>query len=169
MCRPFLFLLSVVLLFTLSSCGSKPKRWEYQYTAGRTATLVDGKAVPPRGAPRRVEEAIYAGNQIAGMPYKFGGGHRDFYDDGYDCSGTVSYVLHGAGLIDSCGTSRSLRKYGKSGPGKYITVYAKDGHTFIVVAGVRLDTGYNGQNEGPKWTKKSRPIKGYVMRHPPGL
>jgi hypothetical protein len=113
--------------------------------------------------------AINAGNQIVGMPYKFGGGHRSFLDSGYDCSGTVSYALHGAGLLKSVGTSSSMKKYGKSGEGKYITVYAKSGHTFIVIAGLRLDTGYNGENEGPKWSTRSRPIKGYTARHPPGL
>ena len=114
--------------------------------------------------------AISAGNEIVGKPYKYGGGHRSFRDSGYDCSGTVSYALHGAGLLATPGTSSSMKSYGRSGPGKYITVYAKGGHhTFIVIAGLRLDTGYNGENEGPKWSTRSRPIKGYVARHPPGL
>lgn len=114
-------------------------------------------------------EVISAGNRIAGKPYKYGGGHRSFHDSGYDCSGTVSYALHGAGLINSPATSGGLRSYGSRGTGRYITVYAKSGHAFIVVAGLRLDTGYNGENEGPKWSTRSRPIKGYVARHPPGL
>jgi hypothetical protein len=162
------FGLIAVTIF-LSSCSSKPKRWEYQYVHGKTAVIVGGKAVPPAGLPRKVMQALNAGNQIVGMPYKYGGGHASFYDRGYDCSGTVSYALHGAGLIGSVGTSSSLRKYGHAGPGKYITVYAKNGHTFIEIAGLRLDTGYNGQNKGPKWSIGSRPIKGYVLRHPPGL
>jgi hypothetical protein len=113
--------------------------------------------------------AISAGNRIAGKPYKFGGGHRSFEDNGYDCSGTVSYVLHGAGLLSSPGTSSSLRSYGKAGEGKHITVYSRNGHTFIIVAGLRLDTGYNGERKGPRWSAKSRPMKGYVARHPPGF
>jgi hypothetical protein len=153
----------------LSSCSSKPKRWEYQYVRGKTAVIVGGKAVPPAGLPPGVMQAINAGNEIVGMPYKYGGGHASLYDTGYDCSGTVSYALRRAGLIHSVGTSGSLRKYGRSGPGRHITVYAKNGHTFIEIAGLRLDTGYNGQNEGPKWSTRSRPIKGYVLRHPPGL
>jgi hypothetical protein len=156
-------------VFALSSCASKPKRWDYKYASGRTAVIVGGRAVPPAGLPHEVMSAINAGNQIVGMPYKFGGGHRSFLDSGYDCSGTVSYALHGAGLLKSVGTSSSMKKYGKSGEGKYITVYAKSGHTFIVIAGLRLDTGYNGENEGPKWSTRSRPIKGYTARHPPGL
>ncbi len=153
----------------LSSCGSKPTRWEYSYARGKTAVIVGGRAVPPAGLPRQVMQIISAGNQIAGLPYKYGGGHRSFHDSGYDCSGTVSYALRGAGLIQSPGTSSSFRSYGRSGVGKHVTIYAKSGHTFIVVAGLRLDTGYNGENEGPKWSTRSRPIKGYVARHPPGL
>jgi hypothetical protein len=162
------FLLFAVV-FVLSSCSSKPKRWEYKYAKGKTGIIVDGKAVPPAGLPKAVMKAISAGNEIVGKPYKYGGGHKSFKDSGYDCSGTVSYALHGADLLSSPGTSGGMRKFGKSGAGKYITVYAKSGHTFIVIAGLRLDTGYNGENEGPKWSTKSRPIKGYVARHPPGL
>ncbi|MCX6855047.1 MAG: peptidoglycan endopeptidase [Verrucomicrobia bacterium] len=159
----------LILAIFLSHCSSKPNRWEYQNVRGKTAVIVNGKAVPPAGLPKKVMQAISAGNEIVGKPYKYGGGHASFNDTGYDCSATVSYALHGAGLIDSVGTSGSLRKYGKSGAGKYITVYAKSGHTFIVIAGLRLDTGYNGENEGPKWSTRSRPIKGYVLRHPSGL
>jgi cell wall-associated NlpC family hydrolase len=168
--RTWLPLISALTAATLlSSCGSKPTRWEYGYTRGKTAVIVGGRAVPPAGLPRQVMQIISAGNQIAGLPYKYGGGHRSFHDSGYDCSGTVSYALRGAGLIQSPGTSDSFRSYGRSGAGKHVTVYAKKGHTFIVVAGLRLDTGYNGENEGPKWSTRSRPIKGYVARHPSGL
>lgn len=159
----------LLVVFLLSSCSSKPQRWVYDYKRGKTAVIIGGKAVPPAGLPAPVMRAIEAGNEIVGLPYKYGGGHRSFHDSGYDCSGTVSYALHGAGLIRSPGTSSSFRKYGKSGVGKYMTVYAKSGHTFIVIAGLRLDTGYNGENEGPKWSTKSRPIKGYVARHPAGF
>lgn len=163
------FSLSILAGVLLCSCGSRPKTWEYEYNRGKTAVIVNGKAVPPAGLPSKVMRAISAGNRIAGMPYKYGGGHRSFEDSGYDCSGTVSYVLHGAGLLNSAGTSSSLRSYGKSGEGKYITIYSRNGHTFIVIAGLRLDTGYNGERRGPLWSTKSRPMKGYVARHPPGL
>jgi len=153
----------------LSSCSTGSKRWEYTYKRGKTAVIVNGHAVPPAGLPAPVMRAISAGNHIVGRPYKYGGGHRSFEDWGYDCSGTVSYALHHAGLLRAPGTSDSLREFGRSGEGKYITVYARNGHTFIVIAGLRLDTGYNGDNEGPKWSTKSRPIKGYKARHPVGL
>ncbi len=113
--------------------------------------------------------AIHAGNQIAGRPYKYGGGHRSFQDNGYDCSGAVSYVLHAAGYLRAPTTSTALRHFGSPGKGKYITVYAKKGHTFIVVAGLRFDTGHNGQSRGPHWTTKPRPLSGFKARHPPGL
>lgn len=162
-------LLAVAGCLVLASCGSSPKTWDYEYSRGKTAVLVGDKAVPPAGLPPQVMRAISAGNRIAGKPYKFGGGHRSFEDTGYDCSGTVSYVLHAAGVLNSPGTSSSLRSFGKAGPGKHITVFSKDGHTFIIVAGLRLDTGYNGERKGPRWSSRSRPSKGYVMRHPPGL
>jgi hypothetical protein len=162
------WLLFLFALF-LSSCASKPKTWDYEYSRGKTAVLVNGKAVPPAGLPAPVLRAISAGNRIAGKPYKFGGGHRSFEDSGYDCSGTVSYVLHAAGLLNTPGTSSSLREFGKSGVGKHITVYSRHGHTFIIIAGMRLDTGYNGENKGPRWSMKPRPMKGYTARHPAGL
>lgn len=165
----FRALLILTVAALLCSCGSRTGRWEYRYAPGRTAIVVNGKAVPPAGLPKQVMQIIEAGNQIAGKPYKYGGGHRSFHDSGYDCSGTVSYALRGAGLISSPATSGGLRRFGNRGTGKYVTVYAKSGHAFIVVAGLRLDTGYNGENEGPKWSIRSRPIKGYVARHPPGL
>jgi hypothetical protein len=166
---PLRFGLALVFLIGFLSSCSSGKRWEYVYRPGKTAVLINGRAVPPAKLPARVMRAINAGNQIVGKPYKFGGGHRSFQDSGYDCSGTVSYVLHGAGLLRAPMTSTGLRKYGKRGEGKYITVYSRKGHTFVVVAGLRLDTGYHGLHEGPKWTTRSRPIKGYVARHPPGL
>jgi hypothetical protein len=167
------YLLLFLTTFLLSSCGSSSssgkKRWAYEYRPGKTAIVVSGKAVPPAGLPAPVMRAINAGNNIAGRPYKFGGGHRVLEDTGYDCSGTVCYALQHAGLIKSCGTSDSLRSFGKKGEGKHITVYSRKGHAFVVIAGLRLDTGYNGQNDGPKWSTNSRPLKGYVARHPAGM
>jgi hypothetical protein len=160
---------ALCFILMLVSCSSHDRRWVYRYEPGKTAVLLHGKAVPPAGLPRRVMAALNAGNEIVGLPYKHGGGHRRFHDTGYDCSGTVSFALHGAGLIRSPGTSESLRSYGQRGEGKHITIYAKKGHTFIVIAGLRLDTGYHGENKGPSWSTRSRPIGGYVARHPPGL
>lgn len=165
-----LSLLPILLACLLSSCASsKKKTWGYEYKRGKTAVVVNGKAVPPAGLPAPVMRAINAGNNIVGRPYKYGGGHRSLEDWGYDCSGTVCYALRHAGLMQGCGTSDSLRSFGKKGAGKHITVYSRKGHAFVEIAGLRLDTGYNGQNEGPKWSTKPRPMKGYVARHPSGL
>jgi hypothetical protein len=153
----------------LSSCLLGPRTWEYEYRKGKTALLHGTQAVPPAGLPPRVLAAIQAGNDIAGKPYKYGGGHRSFDDTGYDCSGTVSYVLRGAGQLTQPTTSSGLRKFGSAGTGKHITVYARRGHAFIEVAGLRFDTGHHGSRQGPRWTTRSRPLRGFKARHPPGL
>jgi hypothetical protein len=165
--RASLALLAVLLL---GACASRPKMWHYVYRPGKTAVLVHGKAVPPAGLPAEVLRAISAGNRIAGLPYKYGGGHRSFVDNGYDCSGAASYVLAAAGALGRPGTSTSLRHFGSRGEGRHITLYTRKGHhCFLIVAGMRFDTGYNGEGKGPRWSTKSRPISGYVARHPPGL
>ena len=171
MFRSLLTLCCTVLMLGLASCGSAPKKtWMHGMDPDKTGLLVDGKAVPPTSLPTEVKKAVTAGNRIVGKPYRRGGGHAKIEDSAYDCSGTVSYVLYHAGLISSPTTSGGFRGWGKSGAGKHITVYAKSGHVFIDIAGLRLDTGYNGaRGEGPKWSTKPRPTGGYVMRHPPGL
>lgn len=163
-------LLAGAAFLLLASCNSAPKRWTYKYRANRTATLSGGKAVPPRGVPKAVVRAIEGGNQIVGMPYKFGGGHGRGGGQGYDCSGSVSYALMAAGLLDCPCDSSGFRKYGSGGEGKYITLYVRKGHVFADIAGLRLDTGW-GQpsSSGPQWSMRSRPASGFVMRHPPGL
>ena len=163
-------LVLVVAALVLVSCSSGSKRtWTYEGKSGKTALLINGKAVPPANIPHEALRAVAAGNELHGKPYRMGGGHKSFHDQAYDCSGTVSYLLHHAGCLDEPTTSSALRKFGEKGEGKWITVYAKNGHTFIVVAGLRMDTGYNGSREGPRWTTKPRPAKGYVARHPAGL
>ena len=114
-----------------------------------------------------VARAIAAANAIATTPYKWGGGHGSFQDSGYDCSGSVSYVLHAAGVLSSPLDSTGLMSYGAPGPGRYITIYANSGHTFMTINGRRFDTGYGG--EGNRWASGSRPTSGFVVRHPPGL
>lgn len=162
-----LFLLSLIVL--LASCSSGKREWTYVKNGSRTAIIIDGKAVPPANIPHAALRAVAAGNELVGKPYRMGGGHKSFKDSAYDCSGTVGYLLHAAGCLDAPTTSGAFRKFGSSGAGKWITVYAKNGHTFITVAGLRMDTGYNGAREGPKWTTRPRPTKGYVQRHPTGL
>lgn len=123
----------------------------------------------PADAPEAVKRAIAAGNHIAGKPYIYGGGHRSFDCKGYDCSGTASFVLHAAGVLATPMASDEFRNFGAAGPGQWITIYAKRGHVFLSVAGLRMDTGWNGEREGPRWSTMSRPAKGCVLRHPPGL
>ena len=113
-----------------------------------------------------IQRAIAAADAIATKPYRYGGGHGSFQDSGYDCSGSVSYVLHGAGLLSSPLDSSAFMSWGAPGPGKHITIYANAGHAFMTIDGRRFDTGYGG--EGNRWASGSRPTGGFVVRHPPG-
>ena len=138
--------------------------------AGETATLgTDGRAIAPASAPQEVQDAIAAANEIVGKPYKYGGGHGRWNDSGYDCSGAMSYALHGAGLLDRPLTSGDFMRWGKRGKGSWITVYAHGGHGFLVIAGLRFDTGWNNAGKGPRWSEELRPTSGYTVRHPAGL
>ena len=168
---PRLLAAAVMLLLGLPACSSQKKEmWVHGFEPARTALLENGLGRPPKSAPLKVKQAMWAGNLIVGKPYKRGGGHKQLEDNGYDCSGTVSYVLQRAGLLSGAMTSGEFRNYGQPGRGKHITVYAKYGHVFIEVAGLRLDTGYNGaRGQGPKWSSKPRSLAGFVARHPPGL
>jgi hypothetical protein len=140
--------------------------------SGKVARLHSGQAAAPKKAPLAVKRAIWAANQLRSKPYRYGGGHRSFNDHGYDCSGTVSYALRAAGLISSPMSSSEFRRYGKRGRGKWITIYARDGHTFAVIAGLRLDTtpwdNYTGR-WAPRWQTTDRFPRGFEARHPVGL
>ncbi len=128
----------------------------------------DGLAVAPAGAPAQVIALIAAGNAIAAMPYKYGGGHTSFDDRAYDCSGSVSFALHGAGLLDTTLDSTGLARWGESGPGAWITIYANKTHTYLTVAGLRFDT--SGQKKaGTRWQAAPRSNRGFKVRHPAGL
>jgi Putative peptidoglycan binding domain len=120
------------------------------------------------GTPVALSRAIAAANRIAGRPYRFGGGHRSFSDSGYDCSGSVSYVLHGAGRLSSPLDSSQLMSYGAPGHGRFITIYANPGHAYMVIRGRRYDTTGRSQT-GSRWQPHGRSSAGYVVRHPPGL
>jgi peptidoglycan hydrolase-like protein with peptidoglycan-binding domain len=128
----------------------------------------DGLAVAPAGAPPQVQQIIAAGNQIASKPYKFGGGHGKWIDSGYDCSGSVSFALHGAGLLDQAMPSGSFTSWGDPGPGQWVTIYANGGHIYMVVAGLRFDTS-GRSNHNTRWQAEQRPSSGYTVRHPTGL
>jgi len=139
---------------------------------GDTATIAaDGSAIPPAGAPPQVVSAIEAANQIKDLPYVWGGGHGSFDASGYDCSGAVSYMLHGGGFLDTPLDSTGLASWGEEGAGSWITVYANSGHAYAVVAGLRWDTSNTG-GSGPSW---STSLDGYLdpsaytVRHPSGF
>jgi cell wall-associated NlpC family hydrolase len=128
----------------------------------------DGTAIAPLQAPGVVAQVIAAGNAIATTPYKWGGGHGAWKDSGYDCSGSVSFALAGAGLMNSPLTSGGFMSWGDAGPGRWISIYANNGHVWMTVAGLRFDT--SGANGFTRWqSMKGRSTAGFVVRHPPGL
>jgi cell wall-associated NlpC family hydrolase len=137
-------------------------------TGPRARVLPDGSAIAPDNAPDVVKRVILAGNEIAKFPYKWGGGHGAWRDDGYDCSGSVSFALAGAGLLKSPLASGGFLDYGSPGPGKWITIYTNHGHIFMVVAGLRFDTSGQGR-AGTRWQEESRSTAGFSVRHIPGL
>jgi cell wall-associated NlpC family hydrolase len=137
--------------------------------SGSTAILLSGIALAPPDAPEAVQKVINNANMIVGRPYVWGGGHASFYSSGYDCSGSVSYALFGGGLIPEPLTSGALEGWGEAGPGKWITVYANAGHTFMEIAGLRWDTVGDARGTGPRWHLMPTDTSGFVARHPPGL
>jgi peptidoglycan hydrolase-like protein with peptidoglycan-binding domain len=134
---------------------------------GKATLNPDGTANAPANAPAAVKAVIAAGNRIAFKPYLWGGGHASWNASGYDCSGSVSYALHGGGLIRSPEDSGELMSYGSSGRGRWITVWSNDGHVYMYVAGLRFDTSSNGPH-GSRWTTAGRSNAGFVDRHPSG-
>ena len=137
--------------------------------AGEATLSGDGRtAVAPAGAPPQVVAAIAAANRITRKPYRYGGGHGRFRDSGYDCSGAVSFVLHGAGLLRRTRDSRGLMSWGERGRGRWITVYANRGHAYLVIAGLRFDTSGRGER-GPRWRPERRSPRRYRARHVEGL
>jgi hypothetical protein len=144
--------------------------------------LPDGTAAAPADAPVEVQQAVWAANRLKEMPYKYGGGHAKIEDDGYDCSGTVSYALIHAGLLESPLPSGSFMKWGERGRGTWITVFANGGHAYAVIAGLRLDTSSYATRaarkkrryatafeRGPRWRPYKRPARGFRKRHPVGF
>ncbi len=151
-------------------------------TPGTKAKLLpDGSAAAPADAPAAVQQAIWAANRLQDKPYKYGGGHGKIEDSGYDCSGTVSYALHHAGLLETPLDSGSFMRWGESGRGAWITVFTNPGHAYAVIAGLRLDTSsYSTRRvarrfarsafeRGPRWRPTSRPARGFRARHPLGF
>ena len=132
------------------------------------ATISHGLAVAPTNAPPVIREVIAAANKIAFKPYVYGGGHGSFNSSGYDCSGSVSYALHGGGLLSSPLDSTSFESYGKAGKGRWITIWTNAGHAYMYVAGLRFDTSAQSSSGGSRWTTESRSNAGFIDRHPSG-
>ena len=151
--------------------GQIERRGDRPMVAGSRAVLRNGIAYAPSRAPQNVKNAIWATNAIRRKPYVWGGGHGSFNDRGYDCSGSVSYALRGAGALSSPLPSSDLMRYGERGRGRWMTIYSRPGHTFAVIAGLRLDTTDLGRggDVGPRWYTYGRDTGGYVARHPVGL
>jgi hypothetical protein len=169
-----------------STGGTSPTDPEFQ-PRGKATLLPSGLAIAPSDAPPQIKAIIEAGNKIATLPYVYGGGHNaTFSGRGYDCSGSVSYALHGGGLLTSPLDSSSFMRWGDKGPGSWVTIYTNPGHAFMVVAGLRFDTsmrtpisaaarrstsrtGFAVGTLTTRWSTRMRPSDGYVIRHPAGF
>lgn len=132
------------------------------------ARLVNGRAIAPPDAPPRVKRVIAWANSIRTKPYIYGGGHRRFFDRGYDCSGAVSFGLRGGNFLRRPMASSGFYRWGRAGEGRWITVYTHSGHAYMVVAGLRFDTSMTGGN-GPRWSEQMRSSRGFTARHPAGF
>jgi hypothetical protein len=159
----------------------EPGLWTGAEVPGTKAVLLeDGTAAAPADAPEQVKQAIWAANTLQQLPYRYGGGHNLAFDvtKGADCSGTVSFALHGAGLLKTPLDSGSFMRWGRAGKGAWITVFTNSGHAYAKIAGLRLDTSVAGMSRttkglaasvfesGPRWRPLSRSPEGFVKRHP---
>ena len=186
------FALTIFAFLVLPAAAQAQSSGGVQYTPpppvdmtapGAKATLLpDGTAAAPADAPEPVKQAIWAANRLQEKPYKYGGGHASVEDNGYDCSGTVSYALIHAGLLESPLPSGSFMRWGERGRGAWITVFANRGHAYAVIAGLRLDTSSYATRtarkkrkyatafeRGPRWRPYKRPARGFRKRHPVGF
>jgi len=139
---------------------------------GNRARYVNGLAAAPMGAPASIQQMIWAANQIIGLPYIYGGGHASFISRGYDCSGTVSFALHGAKLLTVPEDSSEFETFGSHGAGRWVAIFANPGHAYMDVAGLRLDTSSAddpSNQQGPRWRPLRPANEGFVVRHPLGL
>ena len=154
---------SIIALFLWS--------WASFAKAEAAAPLVtlgkDGRAVAAADAPEIVKKAVLAGNKLVGKPYKYGGGHGQFEDTGYDCSGATSYFLREIGAMKGVRSSSGFFEFGEKGEGRYLTVWVRKGHVFVTVAGMRFDTQGQTASDGPRWTKKVRDKKKFQARRLP--
>lgn len=169
-------ILAASFALAFSSCGSqqvesKPKPVAHQQPQSKRSAFLaaNGKAYAPPEAPYRVHLMVAAANELVTKPYRFGGGHASFHDSGYDCSGSTSYVLHKGGLLNSPVPSGTFLNYGRAGYGNYVNIYARNGHVFLELCGLRFDTGGTNTSTGPRWKPERRGMNGYSVRHPIGF
>jgi cell wall-associated NlpC family hydrolase len=163
-----LTLVAVLAALSFASVATMPT----SASAAAKAHLIGNKAVAPPSAPPAVKAMIKAANHIRHEKYHWGGGHAQWNDPkGYDCSGSVSYVLHKAGLLDYPMVSGDFAKWGKKGPSRWVNIWANEDHVFMYIAGLRWDTSYitDGDKSGPGWSELKRPCKGFKLRHPTGV
>ena len=149
--------------------GITPTTTDICTPTAKARLLANGMVIPPAGAPAQVKEVIEAANKIRTKPYIWGGGHAQWWDRGYDCSGSVSYALHGGGFLESPLPSGPMEKWGYPGEGRWITIYANAGHAYAVIAGIRWDTAGDASGTGPRWHTELLSNAGYVSRHPAGF
>jgi hypothetical protein len=150
--------------------GLSPAEVDICTPTAKAKLLKNGMLVAPKSAPARVKRVIAAANKIRSKPYRYGGGHARWWDRGYDCSGSVSFALHGGKFLKSPLPSGPMTKWGEAGEGRWITVYATGGHAYAVIAGYRWDTsGDSGGETGPRWHEELRDNNGYTARHPAGF
>jgi cell wall-associated NlpC family hydrolase len=139
---------------------------------GSRARYVAGVAAAPMSAPAVVQQVVWSANQIIGLPYIWGGGHASFVAPGYDCSGTVSFALHGGALLKTPEDSGEFMHWGSHGIGRWVTIFSNSGHAYMTVAGLRLDTSAAddpSNQQGPRWRPLRQANGGYAVRHPLGL
>lgn len=136
---------------------------------GKLTLERDGTVSVSAGVPEVIARIVEGANAIAKYPYVYGGGHGSFVDTAYDCSGSLSYALAAGGVLDAPKVSGDFANSGAPGPGKWVTIYANAGHTFMVVGGIRYDTSGRGGPLGTRWQTATRSIAGFKVRHPPGL
>jgi hypothetical protein len=148
--------------------GVTPAQIDVCTPTAKAKLLSSGELIPPRSAPPRVKAVIAAANRIRTKPYIWGGGHARWWDRGYDCSGSVSFALHGGEFLTSPLPSGPMERWGLGGTGRWITIYANAGHAYAVIAGVRWDTSGDSSGTGPRWHTELLGNEGFVARHPAG-
>lgn len=149
--------------------GLSPAETDICTPTEKARLLDNGMLIPPKSAPARVKAVIAAANKIRTKPYIYGGGHARWWDAGYDCSGSVSYALHGGKFLESPLPSGPMGNWALAGEGRWITVYTNPGHAYAVIAGYRWDTSGNSGETGPRWHEDLRDNVGFVSRHPAGF